>query len=121
MTFKAFQTIFLSKYPNGEAIPHGALAGTEGTLKTSIVFKPGGRCYSYKGAYEDVLCKLGINTISKERLHGMEKQLVRLIYENGKTEESCFDDDEPWVIDWSREIAELESRLADIKANYIIV
>ncbi len=120
MTFKRFEEIFLSKNPGGMVVAHGQFGGTERNNKTTVVFRNGGKAYSYYGAYEDVLCKMGINTISKERLESLQKQLARLQEENGRTEESCFDDDEPWIINWDREIAELEARLEDIKKNYII-
>lgn len=121
MTFKRFEEIFLSKNPGGMVVAHGQFGGTERNNKTTVVFRDGGKTYSYYGAYEDVLCKMGINTISKERLESLQKQLARLQEENGKEEENLFfDDDEPWIIDWSREIAELEARLDDIKKNYII-
>ena len=84
MTFVKFQEIFHTKYPDGEVISHGKFGGTQKNMKTTVIFQPSGKCYSYYGAYEDVLNKIGFKVISKERFTEAEMRLKRLVDLNGK-------------------------------------
>lgn len=116
MTFKRFEEIFKSKYPEAECCMHGKFGGTEHNKKIVIYFTPDGKCYEYYGAYEDVLNRLGIKVITKSRLYSEEAALER--YKNMNGTPSLFGDG---PLDYSKEIAEYEERIARIKSDYIIV
>ena len=116
MTFKRFEELFLTKYPNGEVIGHGKFAQTERNKKTTVIFNPNGKCYHYYGAYEDILNRLGIKVYSESRLHSLEMSLKH--YKEWHGQPSLFGDG---VDDYSAEIKRLESDIADIKENYVIV
>jgi hypothetical protein len=117
MTFKKFEEIFKTKYPDGEVLGHGCMAQTETTRQTSVIFKPNGKVYDYYGAYEDVLSRLGFKVISKARLRNVEHRLESYRKENGTPKLFV----EFGVHDYSKEIAEYEEYLNDIYTNYIIV
>ena len=116
MTFKKFQSLFATKYPDGEVFPHDVFChGESGKIqKVGVVFKPNGKVFMYRGAYEDILCKIGINVISKERFSELEMRLERLNEWNGT------DDFFGGVIDNTEAIQKLESQIAEYKANWII-
>lgn len=115
MTFKKFQSLFATKYPDGWVHPHGKYGGCEKNMKVTLSFSPNGKSYSYYGAYEDILCRVGINVISKERFSELEMRLERLNEWNGT------DDFFGGVIDNTEAIQKLESQIAEYKANWIIV
>ena len=114
MTFQKAQEIFSTKYPDGELVQHGKMGGTEKNRKITVIFKDGGRCYEYYGAYEDVLCRVGINVISKERLAEMKQRLTTCIARNGKP------DFFGGVMDCSDEIRDLQNRIAEYESEWII-
>ena len=114
MTFKKFEEIFRSKYPDGFVAPHGKAGGTEKNKKTYVTFEQYGKAYEYYGAYEDVLSKIGINVISKERLAECEARLDQLRKWDGT------DDFFGGQVDNSKEIEELLKRIELYKAEYII-
>lgn len=115
MTFMRFEEIFKSAFPEGEVFSHGEFGGTEKSMKTTAVFAPGGKCYSYYGAYDIVLQKMGLKVISKERFREMEIRLEDLKARNGK-EDSFFG----FTVDCSKEIEELEKKLGEYRRDYII-
>lgn len=114
MTFQKAHDIFMGKYPEGEMVQHGKFGGTEKNKKITVIFKRGGRCYEYYGAYEDVLCRIGINVISKERFAEAEVRLATLKERNGKP------DFFGGVMDETEEIAKLEARLNEYRESWII-
>ena len=114
MTFKKFQSLFETKYPDGWVHPHGRYGGCEKNMKVTLSFSPNGKSYSYYGAYEDILCRIGINVISKERLAEVEQRLETVKKWNGT--EDFFGG----IMDTTQEIKELEKRIADYKSNWII-
>ena len=114
MTFKKFEEIFRSKYPDGVIAMHGKAGGTEKNKKVYVAFQPCGKAYMYYGAYEDVLCKMGFNVISKERLAENEMRLESLKERNGKP--SFFGG----VVDYTDEIAKIEARLKEYRESWII-
>ena len=118
MTFKKFEALFKAKYPMGEVFPHDVFEhDVPGRIqKVGVVFNPNGKTYMYRGAYEDILCKCGINTISKERFAELEGRLVHLKKLNGATDEFFGGS-----FDCSEDIARLTVEIEDYKANYVIV
>ena len=114
MTFRRFEEIFKTRYPDGWVLPHGKLGGTEKSMKTTVCFSPNGKSFLYCGAYEDILCKMGIKTISKARLAETKIRLSDLRERNGK--ENLFG----MIIDNSREIDRVEEFLSEIEREYII-
>ena len=116
MTFQKAHEIFMTKYPEGELVQHGKFGGTEKNQKITVIFKRGGRCYEYYGAYEDVLCRIGFKVISKERLAETEIRLCDLKARHGKKCEFFGEN----TIDNSDEIARVEAFLQEVHDNYII-
>ena len=116
MTFAKAHEIFMTKYPEGELVQHGKFGGTQKNMKITVIFKRGGRCYEYYGAYEDVLCRIGIKVISKERLAEAEINLQHLKEQHGKVCEFFG----THVIDNSKEIARVEAFLQEVHDSYII-
>lgn len=114
MTFKKFEQIFHSKYPNGSVFAHSKFGGTELNRKTTVIFEHRGKCFLYYGAYEDVLCKIGINCISKERFDALEARLACYIEQNGT------DDFFGGTFDWTSEIEQLTREIEQYKTDYII-
>ncbi len=115
MTFREFEKLFKSKYPEGDVTAHGKFGGTERNNKTTVVFGRGGKCYEYYGAYEDILCRCGIKVISKSRLRDIECALERYKKWDGKV--SLFGT----VCNHKQDIARLEEELKNIHKNYIVV
>ena len=117
MTFKRFEEIFKSRYPDGTVYMHDEFShGASGTRqKIAVIFAPGGKVYMYRGAYEDVLCRIGINTISKERLAELEIHVRDLRDRNGKPD-MFFGG----IHDCSDELRRAESRLEEVRRDYII-
>lgn len=68
------------------------------------------------GAYEDILCKIGINVISKERFAELETRLSRLREMNG-TEDGFFG----IVFDCTAAIDALVEEIEKYRTEYIIV
>ena len=115
MTFKKFEELFMEKYPNGAVHMHGKFAGTEKSKKVTVIFSENGRCYDYYGAYEDILCRLGIKVISKCRLHDIELRLQH--YKQWHGLPKLFGG----VEDYSAEIERLTNEIEILKENFIIV
>lgn len=114
MTFAKFEALFHSKYPEGEVVSHGKYGGTEKNKKTTVIFEPMGKSYSYYGAYEDVLCKMGMKVISKERFAELELRLESLAKWNGK--EGFFGE----IVNNDHEIAHLTEELRMYREEYTI-
>lgn len=115
MTFKKFEELFKTKYPEGEVVAHGQFGGTERNKKTTVIFKPEGKCYEYYGAYEDVLCRVGIDVISKHRYQSMKASLEWYKKDHGTPK--LFGG----TVDHSETIARLTKEIEDIEKNTIIV
>lgn len=115
MTFAKFNELFKSKYPEGEVVQHGKFGGTEKNKKTTVIFVPGGKCYEYYGAYEDVLNRVGIKVISQSRFH--DKQSCLESYKKWNGREALFGG----RFDYNKEIVRLECEIKEILDNYVIV
>ena len=116
MTFNKFEEIFRSKYPDGVIAMHGKAGGTEKNKKVYVAFQPSGKAYMYYGAYEDVLCKMGFNVISKERLAEVKLHLETEKERHGKP--NMFFGG---VVDNSEEIARLEKMIAEYESGEWII
>ena len=118
MTFKKFETLFKQKYPNGTVYPHDVFEhGVPGRVqKVNVVFTPDGKGYMYRGAYEDILCRIGINVISKERFAELESRLNHLRELHGSADEFFGG-----VFDCSESIETLTAEIEKYRADYIIV
>lgn len=117
MTFKNFESLFKGKYPNGTVLPHDVFEhGVPGRIqKVAVTFTPDGKTYMFRGAYEDILCKIGINVISKERFSELESRLASLKDMDGKADEFFGG-----VFDCSESIAQLTAEVENYKKNYVI-
>ena len=118
MTFKRFEEIFKSRYPNGTVYMHDEFCHGEAGKrhKVGVEFFPNGKVYMYSGAYEEVLCKMGIKTISKERLAALEESIEYLKRRHGDVD-IFFG---LGYIDNMREIMEREAFLAEVHRDYVI-
>lgn len=116
MTFANFESLFKSKYQDGHVHMHGKFAGTEKNKKVTVVFSENGRCYDYYGAYEDILCRVGILVISKQRLRDVESRLEQCKRWHGT--QKLFEDG---FEDYSSDIERLAKEIEDYKENYIVV
>lgn len=114
MTFKKFEAIFRTKYPDGDIAMHGKAGGTEKNKKVFVAFVPGGKAYMYYGAYEDILCKMGFKVISKERFAELQARLAWYKDKDGKP------DFFGGVCDYKADIERYEKQLEQYKAEYII-
>jgi hypothetical protein len=115
MTFKKFEELFKSKYPSGAVCRHGEFAQTEKNKKVALAFSEASKVYEYYGAYEDILCKIGIPCISKERLSSLKQTLNQ--YKEWHGEEDFFGG----VRDCSDDIAKYTAEIENYSKNYIIV
>ena len=118
MTFKQFEQLFHSKYPDGQCWMHDEFEhDVPGRRqKVAVVFAPNGKVYKYAGAYEDVLCKIGVPTISKQRMDNLEANLKNLQATDGKADEFFG-----IMVDNSAEIARLTAEIEQIKATHVVV
>ena len=118
MTFSKFLELLKTKYPNAEAYAHNVMCGDVPHYKgkTGVVFAPGGKVFMYSGAYEDVLNKVGIPTITHERFDPMCEALAKYKAEHG-TKDPFFG----FTIDCSKDIDRLEAEIAEIRATHFIV
>ena len=118
MTFKKFESLFKEKYPNGTVYPHDVYEhGVPGRVqKVAVEFAPGGKVYKYAGAYEDILCRMGINVISKERFAEIESNLNHMQELHGSADEFFGG-----VFDCSASIATLTAEIEKYRSEYIIV
>lgn len=116
MTFAKFQKIFADKYPEGRVWMHNEVCRDQSHYKQKVAveFQPGGKLYFYAGAYEDVLCKVGINCISKERFAELEQRLEQWKRWNGT------DDFFGGVMDYTKDIQKLTDEIENYKKNWII-
>lgn len=116
MTFTQFEKILKTKYPCAIAVAHGKLVETELNKKVSLSFTENGKVYSYYGTYEDILCKIGINVVSKSRYQTAVNTLSELEKAHGKE-----DDFFGFVIDNSADIAKYRELIKQYQSNFIIV
>ena len=117
MTFKRFEEIFKSRYPDGsvwmhDKFEHGAPGKRD---KVAVVFSPLSKVYMYTGAYDAILQRVGIKCVSKEHLAEAEVTLMDLKDRHGKPDEFFG-----IMIDNGDEIARLEKWIEEVKRDYII-
>jgi len=117
MTFRRFEEIFKTKYPDGNVWMHDDYMNHPGNRqKVAVEFAPHGKVYLYRGAYEDILCRIGINTISKARLTELVNRIEYLKRRHGDREEFFG----TGYFDNMRDIMEAEAFLAKVLRDYVI-
>lgn len=114
VTHATFEELFHRKYPDGETWKHEPEVSGR-IQKTAVIFVPGGKVYFFTGAYEDVLCKIGINVISKERYESKVATLEWMKSQHGT--EDFFGG----VVDNTAEIERMTSEIENYTKNYVIV
>lgn len=117
MTFNTFNQILTDHIPTAHAVMHGKFGGTEKNKKVSISFTENGKVFEYYGAYEDILTKIGILTISKDRFECLTSRLARLECENG-TEDEFFG---LGTFNYDKEISDLKTEIKNYEDNYLII
>ena len=113
MTFKRFEEIVKSKYPEAELFSHGEFAGNK--INVAIIYEPYGKVYKYNGTYCEVLNRIGIKAIYKHDVESYRATLEMFKRTNGT--EGFFGK----VIDNTESISNIERDIADFEQNYIIV
>ena len=117
MTFSKYEEAFKTKYPSGRTWMHNDMcrdvSGYKG--KVAVEFVPGGKVYFYDGAYEDVLNKIGISAISKERYANLANRLANYLKMDGT--EDLFGG----KFDYGKEIAETRAELKRIETECVII
>ena len=120
MTFKKFEELFLSKYPNGEVVAHGQFGGTEKNNKVAVIFNPNSKVYEYYGSYQTILNRLGIKVLYRSDVEWAKNKLA--YYKENDGTPSPFSLFRNTPRDYSKEITEYEKYLADIEdGKYIII
>ena len=116
MTFKRFEEIVKSKYPEAEVFSHGEFErGVRSKINVTVIFEPHGKCYHYNGTYCEVLNRLGIKAIYKHDLESCRATLEMYKRTNGT--EGFFGN----KIDNTESIANIEADISNFEKNYIIV
>lgn len=111
MTFKQFEAIAKKYRPDAVVSKHGEFWRNHETVtRLGIYFIDAdgnpSKVYDYAGTYQEVLRKLGIETVTKEQIEIAETMLAKLKAEHGKTD--------PFfglTIDNSESIKEYETKL----------
>lgn len=118
MTFKQFEQLFHSKYPDGRCWMHNEMCRDQWRKvdKVAVEFVPGGKVHFYAGAYEDVLCKIGVPTISRQRMNNLEANLAKLQATDGQVDEFFG-----IMVDNSAEIARLTAEIEQIRSTHVVV
>ncbi len=115
MTFKTFEDLLHTKYPEAGACPHGKFGGTSRTNQVEINFTPAGKCYCYYGSYQDILLRLGIKVVYQADIDRAKRHIARLKSEHGQP--GLFGG----IRDLSNEIQEWEEYLTKIESGEYII
>ena len=121
MTFKQFEAIAKKYRPDVTVYGHGTFTANNDKNKSGIVFNAGtqkeSRVYTYSGTYTEILSKLGIENIIQDmgEIVTIEKELETFRAKNGKP--GLF---AKKVMDYTKEIASLENKLAEIYGDKYI-
>lgn len=112
MTFVEFESIVRSERKDIFSVSKKSETQDGGVL---VTFKPGGKAYIYKGSYQAILQKLGINKLGKqvkaETLINLRAQLDYLMKTHNTV--GIFSGN---VRDNSQEIADLKRRIAEVES-----
>lgn len=112
MTFKEFAAIVSAEKPE-LTVSQKSKTQDGGVL---VTFKPGGKAYIYKGSYQQILGKLGIDKMGKhekaEALLNLQNLLDYYKRNNGK--ESIFTGK---MTDYTKEIEDTEIRIKELEAK----
>lgn len=120
MTFKKFEELFHQKYPDGQVWMHDEFCHGQSRCrqKVAVVFKPQTKVYMYAGAYEDILNKVGISVISKQRFAELLARLEQ--YKRWQDDHGGTDGFFGIPVDYSKDISKLEAEIEQIKKDCII-
>lgn len=122
MTFKKFEELLKTKYPEAEPCPHGKFGGTEGSGYVEINFKPNSRCYTYRGSYMEILNRLGVKAVYKRDIERAEKDLKYYKENDGKISPFTLFGNDDCRLDYTQEIKHLEAYLKERRSgDYIIL
>lgn len=112
MTFKEFAGVVYAEKPE---LTVSQKSNTEhgGVL---VTFKPGGKAYLYKGSYQQILTKLGIDKMGKHEKAESLFNLQNLLdyYKRNNGEENIFTGK---TNDYTEEIADIERRIKELKVK----
>lgn len=110
MTYREFAEIVSAEKPE-LTVSQKSKTQNSGVL---VTFKPGGKAYIYKGSYQQILSKLGIDKMGKhekaESLLNLQSQLN--YYKRNNGEENIFTGK---ANDYTEEIADIERRIKDLE------
>lgn len=110
MTYKEFAAIVAAEKPE-LTVTQKSNTQQGGVL---VTFKPGGKAYIYKGSYQQILSKLGIDKMGKhekaESLLNLQNLLDYYKRHNGK--KSIFTGK---MIDYTKEIEDTESKIKELE------
>lgn len=112
MTYKEFKAIVAAEKPE-LTVSQQSKTQDGGVM---VTFKPGGKAYIYRGSYQQILGKLGINKIGEhekaEELLNLRNQLDYYRRHHGK--KSIFTGK---VTDYTKEIKDTERKIKDLEAK----
>lgn len=113
MTFTEFENIVHNERKDIFSVSQKSKTQDGGVL---VTFKPGGKAYIYKGSYQQILSKLGIDKMGKhekaEALLNLQSLLDYYKQHNGK--KSIFTGK---MADYAAEIADTERKIKALEAK----
>ena len=112
MTYKEFKAIVSAEKPE-LTVSQKSKTQDGGVM---VTFKPGGKAYIYKGSYQQILSKIGIDKMGKhektEALLNLQNLLDYYKRNNGK--KSIFTGK---TTDYTKEIKDTERKIKDLEAK----
>lgn len=111
MTFDKFEEIVKKHKPEIEVTSHGFHTSK---VNIGVVFKKGGRAYSYSGSYCDVLNRIGIKAITKGRYNQYMNILKNYKENNGKP---CLFG----TFNYDKDIGRIESEIKRFDTEFEII
>ena len=112
MTFREFAAIVSAEKPE-LTVSQKSKTQDGGVL---VTFKPGGKAYIYKGSYQQILGKLGIDKMGKHEKAEAILNLQNLLdyYKRNNGKKSIFTGK---TADYTKEIEDTEIRIKELEAK----
>ena len=112
MTFKEFAGIVSAEKP-GITVSQKSNTEHGGVL---VTFKPGGKAYIYKGGYQQILNKLGIDKMGKHEKAEALLNLQNLLdyYKRNNSKDNIFTGK---MADYTKEIEDTERKIKELEAK----